>query len=184
MEPVFRLYIDEVGHSNMKATNHPNEQYLSLTGVIMSIAYERGKFNTLLNEIKQEIFGTQNIVLHRTEMVYRRPPFDCLTDDTKRARLDDHIIQLIAESTYRVITVVIDKADHKSKYLAWQAHPYHYCLMTMLERYVLWLHKADSVGDVMAESRGRKTTEGCQNHTNGFSSEEPSTFRPAYFRNG
>ncbi|MEW6602790.1 MAG: DUF3800 domain-containing protein, partial [Nitrospirota bacterium] len=37
--------------------------------------------------------------------------------------------------------------------VAW--HPYHYCLVNMLERYCLFLKKQKARGDVIAESRGK-----------------------------
>jgi hypothetical protein len=156
MEPVFRLCIDEVGHASMRDVEHPNGRYLSLTGVIMRIEYERQHFEPALNILKARIFGTTEIVLHRTEIVYRRPPFDCLNDDARRADFDRSALGVIENASYRVITVVIDKLEHKRRYLVWQANPYHYCLMALLERYALWLQNAGTYGDVMAESRGKK----------------------------
>ncbi len=65
-------------------------------------------------------------------------------------------MKLLDETSYRVITVVIDKKDHKDRYQVWQAYPYHYCLMALMERYVMWLHGAGACGDVLVESRGEK----------------------------
>lgn len=95
MNPVFRLFVDEVGHASMKATEHPNERYLSLTGVIMKIQDEEGTFKRALEALKNEIFGTTNIVLHRNEIVYRREPFGCLRDDSLRTRFDAAALDLI-----------------------------------------------------------------------------------------
>jgi hypothetical protein len=122
----------------------------------MRIAYEQQTFTPALNALKQDIFGTREIVLHRTEIVYKRSPFDCLEDESLRERFDSAALDLISAHSYRVITIVIDKSEHKARYLVWQAYPYHYCLTALLERYVLWLQKAGSCGDVMAESRGKK----------------------------
>lgn len=33
----YRLYIDEVGSSDMGASHEPNHRYLSLTGIIMEL---------------------------------------------------------------------------------------------------------------------------------------------------
>jgi hypothetical protein len=55
-----------------------------------------------------------------------------------------------------VITVVLDKFEHKNKYKVWRHHPYHRCLEVLLERYLLFLEANNAVGDVMAESRGGK----------------------------
>jgi len=156
MEPIFRLFIDEVGHASMKAAEHPNERYLSLTGVIMRIQHEAEFLTPQLDAIKKKIFGNVEVVLHRTEIVHRRNPFQCLEDRQIRAQFDEELLALLESSSYRVITVVIDKLEHKRRYLKWQAYPYHYCLMALLERYVLWLELAGSCGDVMIESRGRK----------------------------
>ena len=156
MDPVFRLFIDEVGHASMKTADHPNERYLSLTGVIMRIQHEAESLAPQLDAIKVRIFGTNEIVLHRTEIVYRRDPFRCLEDNQLRAQFDEEILALLESCSYRVITVVIDKLEHRRRYLRWQAYPYHYCLTALLERYVLWLELAGSCGDVMAESRGKK----------------------------
>lgn len=79
-----------------------------------------------------------------------------MQDDQLRAQFDEELLVLLESSSYRVITVVIDKLEHRNRYLRWQAYPYHYCLMALLERYVLWLELAGSCGDVMAESRGKK----------------------------
>jgi len=156
MHPIFRLFVDEVGHASMKATEHPNERYLSLTGVIMRLQHEQESFTPALNALKVLIFGTPNIVLHRTEIVYRRELFDCLEDQALRSRFDNGVLELIQDTSYRVVTVVIDKMEHRRRYLVWQAYPYHYCLTALLERYVLWLVGAHSCGDVMAESRSKK----------------------------
>jgi hypothetical protein len=60
------------------------------------------------------------------------------------------------ESKYRIFTVVIDKKEHREKYAVWQFQPYHYCMTVMLERYVRWLDRINAMGDVLAESRGKK----------------------------
>jgi len=69
---------------------------------------------------------------------------------------DALLLHLMEESKYRVFTVVIDKREHRAKYAVWQFQPYHYCLTVMLERYVRWLDRISSKGDVLAESRGKK----------------------------
>ncbi|NGX43166.1 MAG: hypothetical protein K940chlam7_01457 [Chlamydiae bacterium] len=65
---------------------------------------------------------------------------------------------------YTVITVCIDKRMHKEKYTEWRFEPYHYCLETLLERYLYFLDSVGQRGDVMAESRGGKggpAAQGC-----------------------
>ncbi len=140
----------------MKSSDDPNERYLGLTGVIMRLEYERGMFTEALSLIKREIFGTDKIVFHRKEMVGAKPPFGALADNAVRARLDAGLLELMTRMPYKVFTVVIDKQEHLRRYQVWQFDPYHYCLTVMLERYVQLLQRMGQVGDVMAESRGKR----------------------------
>jgi hypothetical protein len=154
---MFRLFIDEMGHHDMKSSSNPNERYLGLTGVIMRQSYADGEFTEALNGIKQQIFGRCDFALHRREILDAAPdPFTVLADDKTRVAFDAAIINLVECSSYRVVTVVIDKREHRAKYMVWQFQPYHYCMTVLLERYVLWLKSAKDVGDVLAESREKK----------------------------
>jgi hypothetical protein len=127
-----------------------------LTGAILETEYAVTTFTALLDALKLDSLDTRDVVLHRREILNRRPaPFDRLTDEAIRRRFDERLIQLIDTAEYTAITVVIDKKEHAERYNVWQFHPYHYCLTTMLERYVLWLRGRGQVGDVMVESRGK-----------------------------
>jgi Protein of unknown function (DUF3800) len=155
-EFLYRLFADEVGHHNMKSAQDPNEQYLGLTGVIFDREYASTIFTAMLDKLKSDSFGTIEVVLHRREILNRKPaPFDQLADEPKRCQFDGRLLQLVESAEYTAITVVIDKKEHAERYSVWQFQPYHYCLTTMLERYVLWLRGKGQVGDVMIESRGK-----------------------------
>lgn len=155
-EILYRLFIDEVGHHNMKSAQDPNEQYLGLTGVIFDRDYASTIFTEMLDKLKADCFGTSDVVLHRREILNRKPsPFDQLCDESKRREFDEKLLQLIDSAEFTAITVVIDKKEHAERYSVWHFQPYHYCLTTMLERYVLWLRDTGQAGDVMIESRGK-----------------------------
>jgi hypothetical protein len=154
---LFRIFIDEVGHHDLKSSDDDNERFLSLTGVIMRLSYETGEFTAALNKVKQEIFGRPDVVLHRRHLMDAlEPPYHLLKDMRVRERFNELILELLASATYRVFTVVIDKKEHKKRYAVWRFHPYHYCLTVTLERYVQWLSRVKVAGDVMVESRGKK----------------------------
>jgi hypothetical protein len=157
--PRYRLYIDEVGNADLKSSADPNHRYLGLTGVIIELAYEELIIDPGLTALKRKYFekpGQSLPVLHRKEMLNRRPPFDALVDPTIRAACDQDLLRLLSWFEYTVITVVIDKAEHLAKYKAWQAHPYHYCLLALVERYAMFLNRRSARGDALAESRNRK----------------------------
>ncbi len=112
-----------------------------------------------LEAIKKAHFGwhpDEPVILHRKELVTQKPPFESLADPAKREAFDRDILGLLTELEYTLISVTIDKLDHKNRYNTWRFDPYHYCLRVMLERYVPFLEKHSASGDVMAESRGGK----------------------------
>jgi len=154
---MFRLFIDEFGHHDMKSSDDPNQRYLGLTGIIMRLSYADGEFTEKLNAIKQGIFGRSDFSLHRREILdANSEPFTVLKDASKRTAFDAALFDLIEQAPYRVITVVIDKREHQAKYIRWHFQPYHYCMTILLERYARWLSSAGQTGDVMAESREKK----------------------------
>jgi hypothetical protein len=156
----YRLYIDEVGNSDLGASLDPNHRYLSLTGVIVSLEYVGSDVNPRIEEQKRRFFGSHPddpVILHRKDLVNQRRPFTALRDPDVRAAFDTDLLNLVRQLEYVVITAVIDKLDHLNRYQGWSYDPYHYCLTILLERYALWLRgRAGDRGDVMAESRGKK----------------------------
>ena len=155
----YRMYVDEVGNSDLGASHDPNHRYLSLTGVILELGYVAREVFPALEGLKQRYFGSHPddpVILHRKELVNKRPPFDTLLAPATEAAFNKDLLGLLARLNYTVITVVIDKLEHSERYAAWRFDPYHYCLTVLAERYVLWLQNHKAAGDVMAESRGGK----------------------------
>ena len=153
---VYRLYIDEVGNDSLKSAEDPKEQYLCLLGVVLDLDYASGAFTTAMNDLKLAVFGNPKVILHRRELLKKFPaPYDALNDKLVQEVFDVFILKLIKESKYVAISVMIDKKALLAKY-AWQANPYHYCIMALVERYINWLNDVNGVGDVMAEAREKK----------------------------
>jgi hypothetical protein len=149
-----RLYIDEVGNDDIDTAA---ERYLSLTGIITRVFRHDNYITPKIEGLKSRIFGHNppqwTVVLHRREIVRRESPFDCLWDKAINADWEDSILRLIEVLPYIAMTVMIDKHEHKDRYKVWLFNPYHYCMIALLERYVLWLHRHNHQGDVVAEPR-------------------------------
>jgi len=156
MVPEFRIYVDDCGHHDLKSSDIQEQRYLGLTGVIMKISYERTALTPALDKIKTDIFGRSDFVLHRADIVGKVGIFEALKHEEKRRQFDDALIALFEQANYRAFTVVIDKLEHRQKYVVWRYHPYHYCLEILLERYAQWMNKHGKTGDVLFESRGKK----------------------------
>jgi hypothetical protein len=155
----YRLYVDEVGNSDLKASADPNHRYLSLTGLILELEYVSQIIFPTLETLKRTYFQShpdEPVILHRKELVNKRYPVHALRDPAVAQQFDQELLDLLRTLDYTVITVVMDKQEHQQRYQVWRFDPYHYCLQVLVERYVLWLRREQAVGDVMAESRGGK----------------------------
>ncbi len=153
----YRMYVDEVGNSDMGASQDLNHRFLSLTGVIIELGYVEETVFPSLEHLKRVYFRSHPddpVILHRKELVNKKPPFEALRDITTEQAFNRDLLGLLQQLNYVVITAVIDKAEHQQRYQVWRFDPYHYCLTVLVERYVLWLKRNHATGDVMAESRG------------------------------
>jgi hypothetical protein len=155
----YRIYIDEVGNPDLESSDDPNHRFLSLTGIILELGYVETVLHPQMEALKAEYFRSHPddpVIFHRKEMVNAKPPFEVLKDVKMQQRFDQELLKLMATWEYTVISVCLDKEKHKETYTAWRYDPYHYCLAVLLERFVFFLHRMDSQGDAMAESRGGK----------------------------
>ncbi len=157
MQRKYRLYVDEVGNSDLNASNDPNHRYLSLTGVILELEYVQATVFPAIEALKIRYFASHPddpLILHRKELVNKRFPFHSLRDPEVERQFNGDLLALLRYLNYTVITTVIDKLEHVQRYTTWRYDPYHYCLAVLLERYIHWLTRHDCTGDVLAESRG------------------------------
>jgi hypothetical protein len=158
-EPEFRLYVDESGHHHACniAGAGVGERYLGLCGVV----FERGKpysdFADDLEALKRVFWEDPDdrVVLHREDIQNRRGAFSILRDGDRRGVFDQYLLTMIEAAPIRVIAVALDKSTHGASTYRALAHPYHYALLALLERYCGWLRFAKRRGDVLVEARGR-----------------------------
>ncbi|HXG99654.1 MAG TPA: DUF3800 domain-containing protein [Sphingomicrobium sp.] len=162
---MYRLYVDEVGTDDVGSVEADNERYLSLTGVAMRIIEARDNLTPRLDALKADIFDhdpDDPIILHRKKIMKENGPFGCLRDPALRARFDVHTMGAMADCEYRVISALIDKKAMLRK-LAWvNKEPYHYLMEVLVEKYVQFLERHNTIGDVMPEGRLGKKDERLQ----------------------
>jgi hypothetical protein len=156
---LYRIYIDEVGNHDLKSADNPNERFLSLTGVIFASDYLKSVVIPELNSIKETVFKPDPddpIILHRKDILNTRGHFKVLCDVETQRVFNEKLLAALTNWNYIIITVVIDKLQHRDQYKIWRYEPYHYCLKVLLERYVLFLQEVNGRGDALVESRGGK----------------------------
>ncbi|MDL1915871.1 DUF3800 domain-containing protein [Anaerolineae bacterium CFX4] len=125
--------------------------------MIIDLNYVQKDIHPELEALKERYFDSHPddpVVLHRKEVMNRKYPFAALRDPKIEREFNTDLLTLLGQWNYTVVTVTLDKLEHKNRYSVWRFHPYHYCLHVLLERYVSFLEQVSSVGDVMSESRG------------------------------
>jgi hypothetical protein len=155
----YRMYVDEVGNADLLSSDNPNHRFLSLTGVILKLAYVESTVHPQMEALKTAYFSSHPddpVILHRKELVNRRRPFEALRDPAVNQAFDADLLRYLRAWDYTVISVCLDKQSHRDKYTVWQYDPYHYCLAVLLERFVYFVNRRSVQGDVIAESRGGK----------------------------
>ena len=80
----YRIYIDEVGNSDLNASTDSNHRYLSLAGVIFELDYVSSAVFPAVESLKARYFASHPddpVILHRKELVNKKPPFAALQED-------------------------------------------------------------------------------------------------------
>lgn len=150
----FRLYFDETGNGDMDAAEkHPNERYLSLTGIVIRQDHHDNYVTRRLNLLKDNIFGDRDVILHRRDIMRKEGVFSVLRNEDRCKEFDARLAAILAECVAAAFTVSIDKLEHRRKYAVWQHNPYHYLLECLLERFTLWLRRRNYKGDMLGEAR-------------------------------
>lgn len=156
----YRIYIDEVGNSDLKTSENLDHRFLCLSGVIFDLKYVQNIFQPDLEKLKEKYFKSHPddpVILHRKELVYKKGSFDILQNSDSEKLFNADLFGFLQNWDFKIIGSIIDKQEHKEKYSeSWKYDPYHYCLEVILERYRLFLKVNNAVGDVMIESRGGK----------------------------
>lgn len=150
-----RMYIDESGNADLGHLDDPNNRFLSLTGVIIDIAYANEIVRPAMEEFKLRAFG-RSVVLHREDIVKRLGPFGALSDENARAQFDQGMLTLLSGWDYSVISVCVDKKRWNEQRERYSVEPYQRCFITLMERFHRWLRERGIQGDLMIEARGSR----------------------------
>ncbi len=156
----YRIYIDEVGNNDLGSSDQPDHRFLCLTGVVLDLDYVRQTLTPEIEALKQKYFENHHpddpIIFHRKELMNKKYPFQALRNPDAETAFNEEFLECLKRWHYRIITVLIDKQEHKKRYEVWRYDPYHYCMAVMFERFHLRLKELGQYGDMMFESRGGK----------------------------
>ncbi|ERP87269.1 hypothetical protein Q669_10925 [Labrenzia sp. C1B10] len=163
--PVYRLYVDEHGTDTLKNLGHPNNRYLSLTGVAMRIDHARDFLTKELIRIKADVLNDDPdnpAILHLSDIRQRKGPFGKLNNDAVLSRFNSEITKWMRSTECTVITTIIDKKWMVEQKHWKQNHPYHYLAEILFEKYTQFLERKKSLGDIMPEARDKPLNKALQ----------------------
>ncbi len=159
--PSIRMYVDENGHQSLKGDlANPSKRFLGITGIIMPINEHDEILTPKLNELKKKFFGSSDIILHRRELISAKDSFQCLQNPDVREAFNSDFLQIVQDTRYRVVSVLIDKKKLVDRYGLIRAQdPYALALEYLMQRYQYWMQDnaarfGHTYGDILAESRG------------------------------
>ena len=105
------LFIDESGDHNLTAID-PQYPVFVLGGVIVEQSYAEGPLQTALDEFKQEMFGSANIILHTSDIARNRNGFERMKEPAFRRRFLQRLNALMRGLSYSVVACVIRKDNY------------------------------------------------------------------------
>ncbi|OGJ90704.1 MAG: hypothetical protein A2487_15285 [Candidatus Raymondbacteria bacterium RifOxyC12_full_50_8] len=153
----YRLYIDESGDHTFNDIVNPARRFLGITGCILESGYYRLTFQPGFEALKQRFFPhspDQPVILHRTDLINRRGRFWPLRDKSVETAFNQTLLDFLKNTETTLLTVVLDKKSHMERFHEAAMHPYHYCIVTLVEKYAEFLREKNGIGDVLAENRG------------------------------
>ncbi len=146
------LFLDESGDHNLSVID-PQYPVFVLGGVIMDEDYAEGPLTETLNEFKQELFGSRDIILHTSDIARNRNGFEPLTESGFRNHFYRRLNELMRSIPYKVVACVIRKDVHLEMYGEAAINPYSLSLTLLVERFCFEVGDVANGGVIVVERR-------------------------------
>lgn len=145
------LFLDESGSHNL-AVIDPQYPLFVLGGVILEQRYLEDVVQPELDAFKRELFGSENLVLHTSDLTRNRRGFERLKDAEFRKRFYSRLNALMSRWEYQVVACAVRKEEHLRRYGVSALDPYVLSLGVVLEQFCFEV--GESEGAVILERRG------------------------------
>src|SRR5215204_738911 len=96
------LFLDESGDHNLSVID-PQYPMFVLGGVIMDKDYAEGELTDELNELKQELFGRNDIILHTADITRNQNGFERMKELAFREKFYTKLNSLMGQWRYTVV---------------------------------------------------------------------------------
>lgn len=169
----YYLFIDECGDHNL-AKYDPGFPVFTLCGILVS-RQNLNALNKAFEELKIEIFGTKDIIIHSVDIHKWRGPFSILADEALRVRFFEGIEKILSRNnTYVIVSCTILK-EQLSKFCVRgeEDDVYGLCLSYLIERSIFCVDneiQRDAIPEIsiVVERRGKKEDNKLLNYYNGL----------------
>ena len=153
------LFLDE-------SKNTPPSVHFCLGGCAIEKEYYNNTILPFVANMKKEIFGDENIILHETELrAVKRTEYAVLRNKDKRELFWNRMAELFNNHNITVFSAVINPEKHRSLYNSkYLNDEYSICLEIVLEQYAHFLEKNNAIGSVCIESQNTKADNRLNNH--------------------
>lgn len=151
-EPSYRMFIDDTGNVHSNASNHPQNRFAGIVGVILSLDYLRHRFEPSFTRLKTKHFGEPSPILHLRRMKKAEGRFESLKNAEARLAWEAECFSMYERAQYTVISVCVDKIAFYATHPNWTGGIYKLLVGNAIERFFYFLRSNNAAGDVMAEA--------------------------------
>lgn len=147
----YYLFLDE------SKPNGNNINHLCLAGVIIEKNTYEKQIIPSVNDIKNSIFNTTQIVLHETEIRAAQSPYTAMRIKENRNNFWEGIEKIFSDYSLTTVGASIHINDYKNFYNNQYLNDEYFIVLQMvLESFVHFLQVNNAVGSVYIESRNAK----------------------------
>jgi hypothetical protein len=162
----YKLFLDETGDHGLSFIDE-NFPIFLLCGCIIT-EEELHLMESRINDLKKDIFGSTEVILHSRDIRKCEGAFQKLFDIDTKAKFYTEINKILAETNYKLIGAGVNKKEHIKKYGKNAGNPYSLSLSFVLERLIFFLDSMESnaKADILVEKRGKKEDQQLLAHFN------------------
>lgn len=169
----YYLFIDECGDHNL-AKYDPGFPVFTLCGILVS-RQNLNALNKAFEELKIEIFGTKDIVIHSVDIRKWRGPFSVLANEVLRVRFFNGIEKILSRNNAYIIVSCTILKEQLSKFCVRgeEDDVYGLSLSYLIERSIFSVDneiKENTLPEIsiVVERRGKKEDNKLLNYYNGL----------------
>lgn len=169
---IYHLFIDKCGDHNL-AKYDPGFPVFTLCGILVSRQNLR-VLSKAFEDLKVDIFGSQEVVIHSVDIRKWRGPFSVLADEKLRERFFSGIERILRQTeAYVIVSCTIFK-EQLSKFCVRgeENDVYGLCLSYLIERSIFYVDNSESDDapeiSIVVERRGKKEDNKLLNYYNGL----------------